>query len=436
MPCYKCKSGVPLPSPLTLFLFSRYLLLTVRSQAATGVMKTLSTDMVMVLLIANGLLTLGAWIGWKPLWSGRSPALRRWWAALCWVEVSLMSMGILWLYLWQPHLPAPWLYRFYFLFNGILMAGMSCKLPAMGALLLMPLFRKKPVQKRLATMSLILSAGVLGVFLWGAGPGAAIPLTREITLFHETLPPAFDGFRIVQVADLHLGSYHAPSVVQRMARRAIRFDPDAVVLTGDLVNEHSPPKTAALLRLFHGRDASLAISGNHDYGDYTEWPSAEARNANLQIIRKAFSDGGFLLLENDHLLLVRGPDTLAFAGVGNYGEAPLPRHDDLEKATRGLPPAVFTILLSHDPQHWEKEIRHDPRFPLTLAGHTHGLQWGVTLAGIPFSMVYGVRKQWAGLYREENRYLYVNRGTGVIGMPFRIDMPPELTLITLRRPAP
>ena len=399
-------------------------------------MRLLSADITLLVLTAYWLLTAGAWLGLRPLLRTRSPLFHRR-SLLFWItEASLMTTGLVGLHLARLPLADPLRHTLFFTFNGLLMADMAIKLPAMTALLLHPFFRHKRPRIILSSMAAVLMTGLLGVFTWGFAVGPRLPLVRELHLTLPALPPAFDGYRITQLSDLHLGSFHSRGMLRRLAVRSGRFSPDAVVFTGDLVNDQAiaAPHILAILRGFRGYDGQWAIAGNHDYGDYSRWPSVEARENNLEAIRKCFRDGGFHLLENSHQVVVRDGDSLVFVGVGNHGDSPLPRHDDLEAAGRGLGTTAFRILLSHDPAHWEKEVRHDPRYPLTLAGHTHGLQWGISLAGMRFSLSQAIRKQWAGLHREQEQFLYVNSGLGLIGMLFRIDMPPELTLITLHAP--
>ena len=398
-------------------------------------MKTLSAEIVMILLSAYWLLTAGAWKALRPLLPLRGLFARSRVAWCTFAAATAVSLSMVIMYLFHPQFSGSLRYLSYFWLNGLVMADLSVKLPLVAALFLFPFAREGRHRLVISSMGALLSAGVALLFLYGVitGPGKAV--TREVTLSFSSLPQAFDGFRITQISDFHLGSGPSRAMLQKMIRRSESFNPDMVVFTGDLVNDRAweTRKWLPLLRRFRGKEGQLAITGNHDYGDYSLWSSPRERELNFKGIESAFGEGGFLLLQNENQVIVRNGDSLAFVGVGNRGEFPFPRYDDLETAESGLGDAPFRILLTHDPAHWEEEVSDNPRYPLTLSGHTHGLQWGIHLAGVVFSVARAERYHWGGLYGNEGRFLYVNRGAGVIGMPYRIDMPPEITLITLRK---
>jgi predicted MPP superfamily phosphohydrolase len=176
-----------------------------------------------------------------------------------------------------------------------------------------------------------------------------------------------------------------------------------------------------------------AIRGNHDYGDYSGRKDSIRKAVHFAEIGRILQSAGFHLLENESAKIESGRDSIYLVGVGNWGHPPFPRYTDLEKAETAIPDEAFRILLSHDPAFWDLKIRNDRRYPLCLSGHTHGFQWGIRFAGIQTTLFQLAGKQWGGLVKEENRYLYINRGTGIIGMALRIDMPAEITLITLRK---
>jgi hypothetical protein len=178
---------------------------------------------------------------------------------------------------------------------------------------------------------------------------------------------------------------------------------------------------------------NFAILGNHDYGDYTAWSDPMDKVLNFNRIKTEFRNAGFTLLCNESIQLVRKSDSIYLVGLENPGLPPLADYADKEMAVSQLPDSCFAIMLCHDPGLWDADIKGDGRFSLTLAGHTHGLQWGVYPAGIRLSPGKLIRKRWGGLYKNDDSYLYVNRGTGVVGMFFRIDMPAEITLLTLKR---
>lgn len=398
-------------------------------------MKTLSAEIVLILVSAYWLLTAAAWKALAPLLPVRGLFTRHRTAGFYFSAAVTVSLSMLIMYLFHPQFSGSLRYLLYFWLNGLVMADLSVKLPLVFAFFLFPLAREGRRRLVISSMGALLSAGVALLFLWSvlSGPGKVV--TREVTLSFPSLPHAFDGFRMTQISDFHLGSMPSRALLQKMIRRSESFSPDVVLFTGDLVNDRAweTRKWLPLLRQFRGKEGQLAITGNHDYGDYSHWNSPRERDLNFKGIEKAFGEGGFLLLQNETWVIARNGDTLAFIGVGNRGEFPFPRYDDLETAESGLGDAPFRILLTHDPAHWEEEVAGNPRYPLTLSGHTHGLQWGIHMAGIGFSVARAVRHHWGGLYRKDGQFLYVNRGAGVIGMPYRIDMPPEITLITLRK---
>jgi hypothetical protein len=258
---------------------------------------------------------------------------------------------------------------------------------------------------------------------------------QEYTLTFRNLPPSFDGLRIVQFSDTHLGSFRMTKLLTRFSAVAERFEPDLVLFTGDLVNNYGmeASRYSDEFRQFTSSLGNFAVLGNHDYGDYTIWSDSIDKVMNFNQIKSEFRNMGFRLLCNESIQLVRNNDSLFIAGLENPGHQPFTDYADKEMAARQITDGSFCILLCHDPGLWDTDIIKDSRFSLTLSGHTHGLQWGIYPAGIRLSPGMMIRKSWGGLYRKDDRYLYVNRGTGVVGMFFRIDMPAEITLLTLKR---
>ena len=326
-------------------------------------------------------------------------------------------------------------YSFYFLYNSILLTDYFVKIPlalgGTGALL----FRNNlPVRSVIAFMSLFIASGTGLLMIWGFTAGPRMLHQNHLTITVDNLPDHFDGFRITQISDTHLGNFRYGRMFDKAVSANREFDPDILVFTGDLVNNFSY-ETVGWHEKFNAFSAAgkFAIPGNHDYGDYYRWKDEVSKNENRAGIIKAFSDFGFRLLMNQSFPVIKGNDTIYIAGVENWGHAPFPQYADLQKTTEAIPAGAFIILLSHDPSHWYSEIRMREGFPLTLSGHSHGLQWGIKLAGLEFSLIYLSRKNWAGLYRQGGNHLYVNRGLGTIGIPFRLDMPAEITFITLKK---
>jgi uncharacterized protein len=223
--------------------------------------------------------------------------------------------------------------------------------------------------------------------------------------------------------------------MERTRKEVKRIEPDLILFTGDLVNNfaYETNELRDAMRQISRFAPAFSILGNHDYGDYTRWSSPEEKAANFEAIVRSHDELGFQLLRNAHVVLTRGTDSLFLAGVENWGHPPFPQYADLDAALDGIPSGGFTVLMTHDPAHWESRVAGKVPVGLTLAGHTHGMQWSMKLAGIPFSIAHLTRETWGGLYRHNDQLLYVNTGLGTVGMPWRLDMPAEITVITLKR---
>ena len=178
---------------------------------------------------------------------------------------------------------------------------------------------------------------------------------------------------------------------------------------------------------------AFSVLGNHDYGDYTTWESDKKKQENLEGIIATLNETGFLLLNNENRVIKKNNDSIFLAGVENWGHPPFPQYANLEKALDGIPSDAFSILMTHDPAHWTSKVKKRDDIELTLSGHTHGMQWGIKLAGIKFSIAHLANNYWGGLYRSNNSVLYVNTGLGNVGIPWRLDMAPEITVFTLKR---
>jgi len=256
------------------------------------------------------------------------------------------------------------------------------------------------------------------------------------TLYFEDLPPAFDGFTITQISDLHVGSFTDVEPIKAGIELVKSQQSDLLVFTGDMVNnraEELEPWREVLGR-FEAREGAFAVLGNHDYGDYSEWLHPEAKAKNLQHLVAQEEDMGFRLLRNAHQYLEREGQRLYLAGVENWGLG-FHQYGDLDAALQGVPAGAFTILLSHDPTHYELKVKEHPhKVALTLSGHTHGMQFGIEIPGwLKWSPVQWRYPKWAGLYLENERYLHINRGFGYLAFPGRVGIWPEVTHLTLRR---
>ena len=251
------------------------------------------------------------------------------------------------------------------------------------------------------------------------------------------LPSSFNGLKVIQISDMHLGSWASEKPLSQAVEMINEMKPDLILFTGDLVNftTEEAYRFEDTLKELKARKGVYTILGNHDYGDYVSWPSKQDKLDNMQALYDLYDRLGWRMLNNENKVFKIGSAKLALMGVENWGANPrFPRHGDIDKAYKGTEDADVRVLMSHDPSHWEKIIKPKGyEIDLVLAGHTHGFQFGIEIPGIKWSPAKWMYKYWAGLYKDENsdRYLYVNRGLGVIGYPGRIGILPEITEIEL-----
>lgn len=261
------------------------------------------------------------------------------------------------------------------------------------------------------------------------------------TIYLPNLPKAFDGIRIGQFSDTHAGTFFNKTAVKGGVEMLMREKAEVIFFTGDLVN-YQTDEIDDYISIFDKVKAPLGVfstTGNHDYGNYRKWPSEAAKRRNFQEMIVAHQLMGYDLLMNEHRFLEVGGEKIAIIGIENWGMGPVhrfPKYGKLAQAYAGTEEASVRLLLSHDPSHWDAQVR--PEFPdidVSFAGHTHGFQMGIRIGDFRWSPSQYLYKQWAGLYQQGKQYLYVNRGYGCIGYPGRIGMPPELTVVELRREA-
>jgi len=252
------------------------------------------------------------------------------------------------------------------------------------------------------------------------------------------LPEVFDGYKIVQISDLHLGSWPTIDPLLEAIDLMNVEEADLVVFTGDLVNYTTDEafRFQDALRGIKAKDGVIAILGNHDYGDYTNWPSKKEKMQNMEDLYQFYRQIGWKLLRNEHIVIERSKEKIGIIGVENWGSNPrFPQLGDIDKASDDMEDVAAKILLSHDPSHWKSVVlpRHKD-IDLMLAGHTHGFQFGIEIPGIKWSPAQYIYNEWAGLYSDPNtkQKLYVNRGIGSIGYPGRIGILPEITIINLQ----
>jgi predicted MPP superfamily phosphohydrolase len=288
----------------------------------------------------------------------------------------------------------------------------------------------------LSKAALVAAAIPFGTMAYGVISGAHDYRVRRQILRLPNLPTSFDGLRIAQLSDIHSGSFFNKTAVKGGVEMVMQEKPDVIFFTGDLVNNEAV-EVMDYIDVFNKLKAPLgtySITGNHDYGDYHRWASMEAKQKNFRDLVAAHRLLGFDLLMNENRLLELNGDHLAVIGIENWGGRGFAKYGKLEKAYSGTEAAPVKLLLSHDPSHWDAQVR--PMYKdidVTFAGHTHGFQFGVEIGNFKWSPSQYAYKQWAGLYKEGNQFLYVNRGFGYIGYPGRIGMPPEITIFELKR---
>ncbi|NLP57751.1 metallophosphoesterase [Lutibacter sp. B1] len=255
------------------------------------------------------------------------------------------------------------------------------------------------------------------------------------TLFFDDLPESFDGFTLTHISDIHSGSFDNEEKIEYGVDLINEQQSDVILFTGDIVNnvaEEMDPWISHFSKL-KANYGKYSVLGNHDYGEYVRWNSSEEKEQNFRAIKEIHPKIGFNLLLNDSVYLEKGNDKIALVGVENWGTR-FKKAGDLALASLKINKGDFKILMSHDPSHWDNEVKnHENNYHLTLSGHTHGMQFGIEIPGFKWSPVQYVYKQWAGIYSTMERYINVNRGFGFLAFPGRVGIWPEITVITLKK---
>ena len=283
-------------------------------------------------------------------------------------------------------------------------------------------------------LGLGIGSGLFGTLLYGFGNKYKYKL-EKVKLHFENLPLAFKGLKIIHISDIHSGSLQDKQAVEKGVHKIMQQKPDLILFTGDLVNNEADEmdELASVFSTLNAPMGVFSILGNHDYGDYKQWGSAEQKAKNLSNLKDVHRNMGWRLLLNEHIVLEKDNDTIALIGVENWGaKGNFSKYGNLKKAYTGSEAQPFKLLMSHDPSHWEAEVcKSFNDIDLMLSGHTHGMQFGVEIPGFRWSPVQYMYKQWAGLYKNKHQKLYVNRGFGFLGYPGRVGILPEITLIEL-----
>ncbi|CCG52306.1 Probable transmembrane protein of unknown function [Flavobacterium indicum GPTSA100-9 = DSM 17447] len=292
-------------------------------------------------------------------------------------------------------------------------------------------------RKFVSQIALGLAAIPFSSLLYGITIGKYNFKVIKQTLSFDDLPEDFDGVKITHISDVHSGSFDNPEKIQYAIDLINQQNSDIVLFTGDIVNTHAAemhPWIETFKKIHNPNLGKFSVLGNHDYGEYVSWPTKAEKQQNFEDIKDLHRQIDFKLLLNEHVKIKKGASEIALVGVENWG-VKFKQAGDLKKASEGLSKNDFKILMSHDPSHWEYEVKEHPNhYHLTLSGHTHGLQFGIEIPGvIKWSPVQYIYKQWAGLYENMGRFIYVNRGFGFHAYPGRVGIMPEITVIELKK---
>lgn len=292
-----------------------------------------------------------------------------------------------------------------------------------------------PERRKFISTTALAAAGIFSLLaIDGIIFGKYRHSVRKVKLRFKNLPENFKGYKIVQISDVHSGSFFNPQKLQKAIDLINEQDADVVLFTGDMVNNYADEfkPFIPLFKSIKAKDGKFSILGNHDYGDYGAWNSREEKAQNIPTLKNYQAEAGFKMLRNENIALEKNGEKIYLLGVENWGIKPFPQYGDLDKALKGVPEDAIKVLMSHDPTHFDEVVKkHKTNVHLTLSGHTHGMQFGLDLKNIKWSPVKFKYKKWADLYESEGKYLYVNRGFGVIAYPGRVGINPEITVIEL-----
>ena len=310
----------------------------------------------------------------------------------------------------------------------------SIYLPKYTFLLSRILCFKKKIVKYVSPIGLLLGCICAILMWWGALINRYKVDIEEVAVEIKDLPASFDDYKIAQISDLHLGTFNGDTIfVSKLVDIINTLDVDLVTFTGDIVNRKSDELLPyeSLLSRIQAKDGVFSVLGNHDYGDYLDWATPKDKEENLRLMYEINQRMGWDLLLNESKYLYRGNDSIVVIGVENIGDPPCKVYGSLGEANQSLADSTIKILLTHNPAHWEQDIKDNKKYniALTLSGHTHAMQ--IELFGFSPSMFR--YNYWKGLYKDSlNRYLYVNVGAGTVAMPMRIGATPEITVLTLK----
>lgn len=295
-----------------------------------------------------------------------------------------------------------------------------------------------PSRRRFLTLITTgLAAIPFGTMLYGVTKGKYAYTINKVKLAFKDLPASFEGFKIVQISDIHAGSLDDKEEVAKGVRMINEQQPDVIVFTGDLVNSDKN-EVDPYINVFKELTApfgKFSVLGNHDYYGVPDEQGREAERNYWADFYKKYEAMGFQLLNNENVFIEKNEERIGILGVENWGRGRwFPKRGDLDKALNNTTKEEFCVLLSHDPTHWDdKVLPHNKKIHLTLSGHTHGFQFGINMPGFKWSPAQYRYDRWIGLYEEAEQYLYVNKGFGFLAFPGRVGMWPEITVIELAK---
>ncbi len=396
-----------------------------------------------------------SWWGITKIISGFQSRVKKIIAILYWVVPVIILLGFALILIYQKHIPGDRILSYFHLISGSFIVFYIPKI----IFVLFNIFDdlifqtrkfltlrklradnsetvgKKITRRKLLTQVGIIFAGMPFLPLtYGIAFGRFDFTIRKFQLTFPRLPDKFRGIKIVQISDFHIGTFinHTDQVAY-LVDLVNAQEPDLLLFTGDFVNNLSTEMDLFLndLRKFRANIGKYSILGNHDYGEYVPWETEQEKRANLERLIRLQRELGFDLLLDESRKIRISNEEIELIGIQNWGLPPFPQYGDLDKAMEGVDSKTFKILMSHDPTHWDAQVRAKTDIDLMLAGHTHGAQFGIEIPGWRWSPVTMRYKQWGGLYTEGKQSLYVNTGLGSIGYPGRVGMPPEITVIEL-----
>jgi predicted MPP superfamily phosphohydrolase len=405
------------------------------------------TLLFILLVVAYFGMDIYIYSGIKPLWQEMSSTWRRIFSIGYWTLSIVPMVGML-LYSQIDH--ESWRAIRSFVLSGFFMVLFGKVLASLflliddfrrGVLWLAELFPgdqkfDKSRSEFLRKVTIGAAAVPIATMAFGIASGAHDYRVRKKVLSFPNLPKEFDGIRVLQVSDIHTGSFFNKTAVRGGVDMINDEKPDIFFFTGDLVNNQSE-EAKDYLDIFKKVNAPLgrfSIMGNHDYGDYYDWGSDTAKQKDVQNLQDMHRYMGWDILLNENRKVAVDGQSLAILGVENWGAKRFRKYGDMAKTYNGAEKEPFKILLSHDPSHWDAQVRPEyPDIDLTLSGHTHGFQFGIEIGDFKWSPSQYIYKQWADHYQEGNQHIYVNRGFGYLGYPGRIGILPEITVLELKR---